>query len=119
MENLTTAADKLARLRAAGVRFALDDFGTGYSSLAYLQELPLDYVKVDRSFVQRIGDGGTGEGIIEAVLAMAGHLGLEVIAEGVETEAQADFLRSRGCDAGQGFLWARPLPPAEVVALLP
>jgi|GEM_PF-767367 len=119
MENLTTASDKLARLRAAGICFALDDFGTGYSSLAYLQELPLDYVKVDRSFVQRIGDGDTGEGIIEAVLAMASHLGLDVIAEGVETRGQADFLRSRGCDAGQGFLWARPMPPAEVAALLP
>lgn len=119
MENLATAADKLARLRAEGICFALDDFGTGYSSLAYLQELPLDYVKIDRSFVQRIGDGDAGEGIIEAVLAMASHLGLDVIAEGVETEAQADFLRSRNCDAGQGFLWARPLPPAEVAALLP
>ncbi|MFW6350147.1 MAG: EAL domain-containing protein, partial [Thiohalospira sp.] len=114
MENLSTAADKLGRLRAAGIHFALDDFGTGYSSLAYLQELPLDYVKIDRSFIQHIGEGHSGEGIIEAILAMASHLDLTAIAEGVETEAQADFLQRRDCSIGQGFLWARPLPPAEL-----
>ncbi|MGM0413416.1 MAG: EAL domain-containing protein [Pseudomonadota bacterium] len=119
MENLSTAVDKLTRLRGAGVCFALDDFGTGYSSLSYLQELPLDYVKIDRSFIQRIGNGHTGEGIIEAILDMASHLELTTIAEGVETEAQADFLRWRDCSIGQGFLWARPMPPAEIARLLP
>ena len=119
MANPDTAAAKMRELRSAGVRFALDDFGTGYSSLAYLQDLPLDYLKVDRSFVQRIGESGAGEGIIEAVLAMAGHLDLGVIAEGVETAEQAAFLRERGGDVGQGFYWSRPLPPAEVTALLP
>ncbi|MFP4130109.1 MAG: EAL domain-containing protein [Halorhodospira sp.] len=102
----------------ADIGAALDDFGTGYSSLAYLQELPLDYLKVDRSFVQRIGETRASEGIIEAVLAMARHLGLRVIAEGVETAEQAAFLQGRGCEVGQGFYWAKPLPAAEIEPLL-
>ncbi len=118
MANLNTAQAKMADLRAAGVGFALDDFGTGYSSLAYLQELPLDFLKVDRSFVQRIGETRASEGIIEAVLAMARHLGLRVIAEGVETAEQAAFLQERGCEVGQGFYWAKPLPAAEIEPLL-
>ncbi|MBK1725912.1 putative bifunctional diguanylate cyclase/phosphodiesterase, partial [Halorhodospira neutriphila] len=118
MANIGTAQAKMADLRTAGVSFALDDFGTGYSSLAYLQELPLDYLKVDRSFVQRIGEARASEGIIEAVLAMAGHLGLRVIAEGVETAEQAAFLRERGCAVGQGFYWSKPLAAEEVEPLL-
>ncbi len=100
----------LERLRASGVRIAVDDFGTGYSSLSYLRELPIDVVKIDRSFVQDVTQGGTGEALIDAIVHLCGALDLQVIAEGVETQTELDVLRDLGVPSVQGFLFARPRP---------
>src|SRR6187397_985021 len=100
-----------------GVRLVLDDFGTGYSSLAYLKHLPLDTIKIDQTFVAGL-DGEVDRSIVEAVIALAHGLRITVVAEGIETEAQFEILRSMGCDVGQGYLFARPLPEAEAARLL-
>jgi diguanylate cyclase (GGDEF)-like protein len=104
----------LAGLRGAGARLLLDDFGTGYSSLSYLKRFPLDVLKVDRSFVDGLGEDGEDSAIVSTIVAMAQTLGLGVIAEGVETEAQLRHLRELGCERAQGYLLARPLPPSEL-----
>ena len=98
----------LAELRALGVRISLDDFGTGYSSLSYLQSLPLDTLKIDRSFVAGIGtDEDKGE-IVQLIVGLARTLGLEIVAEGTETAAQVEYLRALGCQFGQGYYFAKP-----------
>jgi EAL domain-containing protein (putative c-di-GMP-specific phosphodiesterase class I) len=104
----------LHRLRALGVRTAIDDFGTGHSSLDRLRRLGADILKVDRSFVGDIEESGQDVPLVSAVLAMAHALGMRVIAEGVETPAQAEWLTSHGCDFGQGYLFGRPVagPPS-------
>jgi EAL domain-containing protein (putative c-di-GMP-specific phosphodiesterase class I) len=107
MEDAEASARVLAQLRALGVRIAIDDFGTGYSSLAYLLSLPVDVVKVDRSFVAAVDGFGPGTAIVTAVLALAGTLGLDVVAEGVETVEQRDVLLDLGVRAAQGWLWGR------------
>jgi EAL domain-containing protein (putative c-di-GMP-specific phosphodiesterase class I) len=117
MDQSEIGIDTLRRLRELGVRLVLDDFGTGYSSLSYLKHLPLDTIKIDRSFVAGI-DGETDRSIVEAVIALAHGLRISVVAEGIETEAQFEQLRSMGCDVGQGFLFARPLPAPEAGRLL-
>jgi EAL domain-containing protein (putative c-di-GMP-specific phosphodiesterase class I) len=99
-----------------GFRLALDDFGTGYASLNQLQQLPFDFVKLDRSMISRLGDGGTGDALCEAAIRMAHACGVQVTAEGVETEAQAAHLKRLGCEHGQGYLWSRPVAPLEAVA---
>lgn len=109
IDNLDDTILRMRELVAMGIRFSIDDFGTGYSSLAYLRKLPLYELKIDRSFVMDTpGDAGS-TAIVQSILAMAGHLGLHVVAEGVETAAQAAFLRSAGCTALQGYLFARPM----------
>ncbi len=108
----------LAALRDAGVEVAIDDFGTGYSSLAYLKRLPVDVVKVDRSFVVGLGVDPADRLLVEAVIALAHGLGLRVVAEGVETTGQLEVLAEIGCDAAQGFLLARPAPPDELAAAI-
>ncbi|MEA2484732.1 MAG: hypothetical protein QOC55_2679, partial [Thermoleophilaceae bacterium] len=102
----------------AGIRVAIDDFGTGYSSMAALTRMPLDCLKVDRSFVADLDGGGPGAMIVTTSIRLAHDLGMRVVAEGVETEAQLDALRALACDVVQGYLLARPLPPAEIPALV-
>jgi EAL domain-containing protein (putative c-di-GMP-specific phosphodiesterase class I) len=99
----------LDALRALGVGIALDDFGTGFSSLYYLQELPIDILKVDRSFIQNIGAEAGRDQVVSGIILLSHRLGLAVVAEGVETEPQRQFLRAHACDMLQGFLLARPL----------
>ena len=111
LENLQDTVRKLSQLRAHRVGVALDDFGTGNSSLAYLAQLPLDQIKIDKSFVDKLPQDPTSALIVQAVLAMGHGMGLQVIAEGVETQAQHEHLRALGCDAFQGFLFARPVAP--------
>jgi EAL domain-containing protein (putative c-di-GMP-specific phosphodiesterase class I) len=105
-------------LRAQGVRFAIDDFGTGHSSLAALTRLPFDVLKIDQSFVRSLSTDAQAVSIIETILALAASLNFESVAEGVETEAEAEFLRRRGCPIAQGYHFGRPMPPMEFLATL-
>ena len=105
------------QLQGLGIKLAIDDFGTGYSSLSYLKRFPVDYVKIDQSFISGVAQGSEDAAITEAIIAMAHSLNLKVVAEGVETQAQMDFLRAHGCDEVQGFLISRPVE-ADAFALL-
>jgi EAL domain-containing protein (putative c-di-GMP-specific phosphodiesterase class I) len=101
---------KMQAIKKMGVHFSMDDFGTGYSSLAYLTQLPLDQLKIDQSFVHNIAVKSTDAVIVQTIIGMATNLGIEVIAEGVETEEQRVFLENNGCYAYQGYLFGKPSP---------
>ncbi len=118
MEDIDDAAAKLHALQDLGVKVSLDDFGTGSSSLAYLTRLPLDQLKIDKSFVQRLPDARNDAHLARSILGMARGMGLEVVAEGVETQAQFAFLRDHGCQLFQGYLFGKPLPLAAFETLL-
>jgi diguanylate cyclase (GGDEF)-like protein/PAS domain S-box-containing protein len=118
VENLEYTLARMHELAALGIRLSIDDFGTGYSSMAYLRRMPLFELKIDRSFIADAPGDANGTAIVQSILAMAGHLGLRSIAEGVETSEQAAFLAANGVSAMQGYLFARPLPVQELVSLL-
>jgi EAL domain-containing protein (putative c-di-GMP-specific phosphodiesterase class I) len=118
MDRSEAGLKALADLRALGVRLVLDDFGTGWSSLSYLRQLPLDTIKIDRSFVTELDDADRNVAIVQAVLSLAHGLGVNVVAEGIETPLQARRLRELGCDLGQGYAWSRPLAPERIEAIL-
>jgi EAL domain-containing protein (putative c-di-GMP-specific phosphodiesterase class I) len=112
-ENIDEVVAKMAELKSHGLRFSLDDFGTGYSSLSYLKRLPLDELKIDRSFVSDMLVNATSRAIAQSVISMGHAMGLSVIAEGVETEEQRNFLADLGCHSFQGYLYSHPLPVDE------
>jgi len=113
LEDLTIARPLLKDLSKYGVGIHIDDFGAGYSSLSYLAELPVQTLKIDQSFVERLTESETNARVVQAVIALGKAMGLEVIAEGVETEQQMEMVRTFGCDLAQGFLIAKPLPDEE------
>jgi diguanylate cyclase (GGDEF)-like protein/PAS domain S-box-containing protein len=118
MKHVEATIELLHALRASGVRVALDDFGTGYSSLSYLRRFPIDSLKIDRSFVRHIANGPADAAIVSAVISMAQSLKLRVVAEGVETLQELQFLQARDCDEVQGYYFSRPLPAAQFAKLL-
>ncbi|MEM7759488.1 MAG: EAL domain-containing protein [Cyanobacteria bacterium P01_A01_bin.40] len=118
VENIKVNVQKLNLLKKLGVQIALDDFGTGYASLGYLQQFPFNILKLDSCFVRNIDDNQVSAVIVQNTIAMAHQLGLQVVAEGVQTEAELNFLKSVQCDTGQGFLWSRPLEAGEFQRLV-
>nr|WP_028623715.1 bifunctional diguanylate cyclase/phosphodiesterase [Pseudomonas sp. Ant30-3] len=118
MEDISTAAQHLLSLRRSGALIAIDDFGTGYSSLSYLKSLPLDKIKIDKSFVQDLLDDDDDATIVRAIIQLGKSLGMQVIAEGVETAEQEAYIISEGCHEGQGYFYSKPLPARELGAYL-
>jgi EAL domain-containing protein (putative c-di-GMP-specific phosphodiesterase class I) len=113
MDNVDTALSRLNSLKALGLHLAADDFGTGYSSLSYLRDFPMDIIKIDKSFVDRIALDPEGEAMVRGVIDLSGALGLTTVAEGVETRDQLELLGHLGCDSAQGHLFAAPMPAGE------
>jgi EAL domain-containing protein (putative c-di-GMP-specific phosphodiesterase class I) len=118
MENPDSAAEKLTRLRELGVHISLDDFGTGYSSLSYLHRFPINTLKIDRSFIERMGSDAEKFEIIRSVVSMAKKMALSVVAEGIETVEQMRTLQELNCGLGQGFLFSRPVSCDDVQDVL-
>ncbi len=118
MEDISTAAQHLLSLRRSGALIAIDDFGTGYSSLSYLKSLPLDKIKIDKSFVQDVLEDEDDATIVRAIIQLARNLGMQVIAEGVETAEQEAYIIAQGCNEGQGYLYSKPLPARELTLYL-
>jgi EAL domain-containing protein (putative c-di-GMP-specific phosphodiesterase class I) len=111
MNSMDQAAQAATAIKALGVRLAIDDFGTGYSSLSQLKRFPIDTLKIDRSFIRELPHNSEDMAITEAIISLGKALGVNVIAEGVETAEQEAFLRSHGCDEIQGFLYSKPCDP--------
>jgi EAL domain-containing protein (putative c-di-GMP-specific phosphodiesterase class I) len=118
MDDIEANIEKLTAVRRLGVRVAIDDFGTGYSSLGYLAQLPVESLKIDRSFIVKMQDDANAMTLVSTIISLAHSLRLKVVAEGVETEDQAKFLRLLRCDEMQGYLFSRPVPEAELIRLL-
>jgi EAL domain-containing protein (putative c-di-GMP-specific phosphodiesterase class I) len=118
MQNPEAVTEVLTQLASQRVQTCLDDFGTGYSSLSYLQQLPIAYLKIDQSFVRRLGADDDALAIVKTIIVLAHQLGRQVIAEGVETAEQLTILRALGCEYGQGYVFAKPLPCADVPSFL-
>ncbi len=118
MNDVERATTVLHALRRLGVNISIDDFGTGYSSLTYLKRVPADRLKIDRSFVGGIGEGGDDDAIVASIVSLADKVGLACVAEGVETTDQLVALHLLGCRFAQGYLWSEPVPAAEFVARL-
>jgi EAL domain-containing protein (putative c-di-GMP-specific phosphodiesterase class I) len=118
MEKAEKNIDALRALKKTGVQLSIDDFGTGYSSLSYLKHFPIDVIKIDRSFIADVEHDNDDAAITEAIISMAHSLKLRVIAEGVETEGQLQFLRERNCDEAQGYYLAFPMSGAELTGYL-
>jgi EAL domain-containing protein (putative c-di-GMP-specific phosphodiesterase class I) len=113
LDNIEEVIDRMMQIKALGVTFALDDFGTGFSSLSYLKKLPLDQVKIDQSFVRDVTTDPSDAAIVRAILAMSQSLGMQAIAEGVETPEQLNFLAAHGCGHYQGYLFGKPMAIEE------
>jgi EAL domain-containing protein (putative c-di-GMP-specific phosphodiesterase class I) len=118
IDGASTVGAALAQLKALGLGLALDDFGTGYASLSYLQRFPIDVLKLDRSFVRDLPSRGTSDAIVTSTVALVQALGLTLVAEGVQTQAQAEYLAAIGCQHAQGYHFGRPTAPAAISALL-
>ncbi len=118
MRNVEETARRLTAIRELGVRIAIDDFGTGYSSLAHLQQLPVDALKIDRSFIARITENSESETFIHTLVQLGKALSIETLAEGIEQQQELSMLREEQCDSGQGFLFARPLDVAAAETFL-
>ena len=115
LDDVAGAAREISAARDLGIKVALDDFGVGHSSLTLLRSLPIDQVKIDRTFVRDLGRDPRNTAIVRSVLALAHDLSLDVVAEGVETPEQVHELRSLGCRYAQGYLWAKPLPLTQLI----
>lgn len=118
MDARPEVAAKLLEFRDAGIQVSLDDFGTGYSAMSYLKKFHIDYLKIDKSFVRDMTTDPGDRAIAEAIIVMAHKLGIQVVAEGVETAEQRDLLAAAGCDFGQGYLFARPMPMTDFETFL-
>jgi len=118
MHDVALAVSQLHDMKALGVQLSIDDFGTGYSSFAYLRTFPIDVLKIDRSFVGDVASDHDDAAIVVSIIALAHNLKLRVVAEGVETAAQLDYLRRHGCDEAQGYYFSHPLPADEVEVML-
>jgi EAL domain-containing protein (putative c-di-GMP-specific phosphodiesterase class I) len=118
MHNPDRLIELLTDIKKLGVRLAIDDFGTGYSSLAQLKNFPIDTLKVDRSFIRNLPQDSDNQAITQAIITMGNNLSLTVVAEGVETQEQKDFLRGLICDEMQGFYFSKPIAPDQFAVLL-
>jgi EAL domain-containing protein (putative c-di-GMP-specific phosphodiesterase class I) len=118
MEASAGIIEKLFDLKAAGIQLAIDDFGTGYSSMSYLKAFPVNCLKIDRSFISDLPQNTEDAAITKAIIAMAKSLRLEVVAEGIETAEQGNFLREHGCDTYQGYFYSKPVSPEDIRKML-
>jgi EAL domain-containing protein (putative c-di-GMP-specific phosphodiesterase class I) len=118
IDDMDETAARMRALAQLGIRFSIDDFGTGYSNLAYLRKMPLYELKIDKGFMRDTPHDANGTAIVQSIIAMAGHLGLRVVAEGIETAQQAEFLAAHGRPCMQGYLFCRPMPLNDLIGRL-